>query len=72
MLPFLKNKLETSAVGPGETLTRDHDDDFDFLQEACSDVIHAIETKDKHLLAQALRAAISICKDEHEGEDHAS
>lgn len=67
MIQFLKRKKETGASLPVDTLERkpDVEEDMDFLHGAAEELLQAIESKDAHKLAIALKAAIEICDAEH-------
>ncbi len=62
MLPFLKKTKEASASLPIESQERkpDNDNDFDSLEVAAQDLLHAIEKKDAKAVAEALRAAFEL------------
>lgn len=74
MLPFLKNTKEAAASAPIETIKRDHDEDheFDPVESAAEDLIHAVHAKDVKAVAEALRAAFELCDEEPhmEGDSH--
>lgn len=72
MLPFLKNK-EASASGPVESIKRSPDDgaDYDMLDSAAEDLMHAVHSKDIKAIASALKAAFEICDSQpHEEGEH--
>jgi len=70
MLPFLKHNQESGTTVLPETVKREHDDDFDMLEAAASDLISAIHSKDVKAVAEALKAAFEIAdaQPHHEGE----
>lgn len=66
MLPFLRHNKEASASAPIETIKREHDEDaeFDVLEAAAEDLIHAVHSKDVKAVAEALRAAFELCDEQ--------
>lgn len=69
MLPFLKNRDDGVSVGPVESKVREHDDDYDMLDAVASDLLMAIEKKDKGLLKSALSSLCEHLKDTDEKQD---
>lgn len=67
MLPFLKKSQESTAA-PSEPVMREHDDEFDSMEVAAQDVLHAVESKNAKALASALRAAFELCDSEPHNE----
>ncbi len=72
MLPFLKKNQEASASAPIDPVKRKPDeesDDYDSLESAAQDLLHAIKEEDTKAIAAALRAAFDLCDSEphHEG-----
>lgn len=74
MLPFLKNTNQDGASSsPIDSIKRNADDgsDYDSMESCAEDVLNAIQSKNKKLLAQALRAAFELCDSEpHEEGPH--
>jgi hypothetical protein len=64
MLPFLKRKDEASASMPVESITREHDEDFDSLEVAAEDLMVAVHSKNPKAIAEALRAAFDLMDSE--------
>lgn len=62
MLPFLKNKHEASMSEKSEPVKRKPDDgsDYDMLESASEDLIHALHSKDVKAVCSALRAAFQM------------
>jgi hypothetical protein len=73
MLPFLKHKQEGS-VGEEDQPTRrkpDDESDYDMLESAAEDLIHAVHSKDVKAVCSALRAAFEMLDMEpHEEGEH--
>jgi hypothetical protein len=73
MLPFLKNKQEGSMSMPADPIKREPDEesDYDMLESASEDLIHAIHSKDVKAVCSALRAAFEMLDMEpHEEGPH--
>lgn len=69
MLPFLKNKEDAAIAGPVEVIEREHDDSFDMLDAVASDILVAVDKKDKALLKEALAALCEHLQDMDEQQD---
>ena len=70
MLPFLKKNHESSVSVP-ETVTREHDEDFDSLEVAAEDLMNAVHSKNAKAVASALRAAFELMDSEpHQEGEH--
>ena len=63
MLPFRKRQDDGVGVGPVETITREHDDEFDMLDAVAEDFMRAVETKDKALLKEAIASLVNYIQD---------
>lgn len=73
MLPFLKQKHEGSVSSPVESKKRepDHEQEYDALESAVSDLFSAYKSMDFKAGAVALRAAFEILDSEpHEEGPH--
>jgi hypothetical protein len=74
MLPWLKQSQDASSSEPVQTVEREPDEDgdsYDPLESAADDLLFAIEHKDSKAVAEALRAAFSLCDSEpHEEGEH--
>jgi len=72
MLPFLKHKQDSGTVALPETIKRESDEsEYDMLEAAAEDLMHAVHSKDIKMIAQALRAAFEICDSQpHEEGPH--
>lgn len=66
MLPFLKHSKEASVSVTPDVIKResDHEEEFDSVESAAEDLIHAIHSKDVKSVATALRAAFEILDSE--------
>lgn len=73
MLPFLKYNKEASVSIPQESIKREPDDgaEYDMLESAAEDLMHAVASKDVKAIAAALKAAFEICDAQpHEEGEH--
>lgn len=73
MLPFLKHNKEASISMEADPIKRKSDNeeaDYDMLESAAEDLIHALHSKDIKAVCSALRAAFGIYDSEphEEGE----
>lgn len=68
MLPFLKHKQDASASTPIESQMREPDEgaEYDVMESAAEDLIHAIHSKNTKAVAAALRAAIDLSTPEEQ------
>ena len=62
MLPFLKHNQDAAASGPIDKMERKPDEgaEYDVLESAAEDLIHAVHSKDVKAATAALRAAIDL------------
>ncbi len=63
MLPFLKHRDDGLGVAPVDNKEREHDESFDMLGAVASDLLSAIEKKDKAALKAALEALCEHIQD---------
>lgn len=75
-LPFLKNKKNQFgvAVGPSKVADSTHPDedhgmDDEIMDKVADEFLHAIETKDKKLMRDALSALVLHIQDEDKKQD---
>lgn len=68
MIPFLRNKKDAGVSVPIESIKREHDEDkeqdFDVLESAAEELIHAVHSKDIKAVAMALRSAFELMDSE--------
>ncbi len=71
MLPFLKNRDDSAASGPIESIERKSDEDaeYDMLDAIAEDLMAAMQKKDKGLLKEALQALIDHVQSADEIQD---
>lgn len=62
MLPIQKKLKEGSVSAPVETVKRDPDEEpeYDSMESAAEDLMHAVHSKDVKGIAMALRSAIEL------------
>lgn len=62
MFPLIKQHKESGVSAPADTLHRgeDYGGDYDMLESAASDLIHALHSKDPKAVCVALRAAFDM------------
>lgn len=70
MLPFLKKDKEASVSMPAEVLKREPDEEpeYDSLNAAAEDLMHALASKDIGAIANALRSAFELCDSQSHAE----
>lgn len=72
MLPFLKNRKESSVAVTSDVQTRKPDEGsepFDAIDAVAEDFLAAVKSADKSLLKGALQALIAFIQDSDEQQD---